>query len=158
MTDALMPKVHDLKTLPEYFAAVLDGIKTFEVRADDRGFAVGDTLLLREWSFVDGYSGRECTRIVSYIMRGPPFAREGYATLAIKPQPGKAEGEDVNNRAQAIFDTIAARDWLPVGGDARLGFFHAILDGLTAKLDQDGERIAPVEPGRGGEAPNTHYQ
>jgi len=32
--------VHELKTMTEYFAAILDGRKTFELRKDDRGFKV----------------------------------------------------------------------------------------------------------------------
>ena len=35
---------HELKILPEYFVAVRDGIKKFEVRKDDRPFEVGDIL------------------------------------------------------------------------------------------------------------------
>jgi hypothetical protein len=40
---------HSLKTWPGPFAAVLSGEKTHEVRKNDRGYAVGDRLELREW-------------------------------------------------------------------------------------------------------------
>ena len=44
--------IHELKIWPQYFDAIASGIKTFEVRKDDRGFAVGDTLVLKEWKLI----------------------------------------------------------------------------------------------------------
>ena len=35
---------HTLKLNDRYFDAVVNGTKTFEIRKDDRGFRVGDTL------------------------------------------------------------------------------------------------------------------
>ena len=80
----------DLKTWPEFFAAVIDGRKTFEVRrTDDRRFAVGDVLRLREWDPAGGaYTGRETTRRVSYIVEGPPFLSAGLAVLGIVSDGG----------------------------------------------------------------------
>ena len=40
---------HELKTWPQYFAAVRSGKKRFEIRRNDREFAVGDVLVLREF-------------------------------------------------------------------------------------------------------------
>ena len=40
---------HDLKCWPEYYDPIIEKIKTWEFRKDDRPYAVGDTLLLREW-------------------------------------------------------------------------------------------------------------
>jgi hypothetical protein len=39
-------RTHYLKCWPEFFYALRDGSKTFEVRKDDRGFCVGETLVL----------------------------------------------------------------------------------------------------------------
>lgn len=70
---------HELKTDAEVFTAVLSGAKTFEIRFNDRGFQVGDTLRLREtvWpgeAIKAGkpltYTGREVTKTVSHILTG----------------------------------------------------------------------------------------
>lgn len=50
--------VHELKTLPEYFQAVKEKRKPFEVRKNDRNFKVGDSLYLREWTGEE-YTGRK---------------------------------------------------------------------------------------------------
>ncbi len=56
-----MSKEHELKIRPEYFKAAKAGDKTCEVRKNDRGFKVGDTLRLREYQpckFCDGSGTR----------------------------------------------------------------------------------------------------
>ena len=58
--------IHELKIKPEYFAAVVSGDKTFEIRNNaDRNFQVGDTLLLWEWD--EGFTSQTAERTVSYI-------------------------------------------------------------------------------------------
>lgn len=62
---------HVLKTWPEPFAAVLAGLKTAELRVNDRGFEVGDELLLAEFDPSTGrFSGRTVARTVSHIQTG----------------------------------------------------------------------------------------
>lgn len=62
-------KTHELKTIPPYFEAVQRGIKRFEVRLNDRGYKVGDILLLREYlPQTKQYTGRECYREIDYIL------------------------------------------------------------------------------------------
>jgi Domain of unknown function (DUF3850) len=85
--------VHELKTHPEYFAAIYSGIKNFELRKNDREYKIGDELLLREFVpkgyYEDGcnddmYTGRILHRRVDYILRGGKFGlEEGYVVLAI---------------------------------------------------------------------------
>lgn len=63
--------IHKLKTWPEPFKAVANGQKTHEIRVDDRGFKVGDTLELLEWDQnLCEYTGHMVVRSVTYITHG----------------------------------------------------------------------------------------
>lgn len=70
--------------MPEYFQAVIDGRKTFELRRDDRGFSIGDTLALTEWNGSD-YTGREYRCKIDYILKDYTGLNPGYAILGIVP-------------------------------------------------------------------------
>lgn len=84
---------HDLKILPEWFNAVISGVKTFEIRRDDRNFQPRDVLLLREW---DGkaYTGRTCKADVTMVLRGE-YCRAGYCTMAIRAYRERMTNGDV---------------------------------------------------------------
>ena len=83
-------KVHDLKTLPEYFEAVDSGAKPFEVRFNDRDFKAGDVLKLREYS--DGeYTGRVLRRKVTYVLDDQGYCKEGFVVLGLAPIERVAE-------------------------------------------------------------------
>ena len=75
---------HDLKIWPEFFQPLLSGEKPFELRKDDRGFRAGDTLLLKEWTQRGGYTGREVTAMVTYVLSGFGL-KDGWVVMAIKP-------------------------------------------------------------------------
>ena len=59
-------KRHSLKTLPVHFNDIMSGIKTAEIRLNDRRFSVGDTLILREWK--ERYTGRLTPVKVTHIL------------------------------------------------------------------------------------------
>lgn len=62
---------HELKTLPGVFLDTFAGLKTFEIRVNDRGFKVGDILCLREWDFTaQKYTGNSLLRRVTYLLQG----------------------------------------------------------------------------------------
>lgn len=68
-----MGKIHNLKSWPENFGALMFGMKPFDVRVNDRDFKTGDFLNFEEWSpETERYTGRRLTRSVSYIMK-PAF-------------------------------------------------------------------------------------
>lgn len=73
---------HKLKILPEYFKEVCTGKKSFEIRKNDRGFHVGDTLLLCEFAPDNGFTGRVVDRKVTYITDYEQ--KENYVVMAIK--------------------------------------------------------------------------
>lgn len=57
--------IHELKILPEHFIPVLDGLKTAELRKNDRDFKAGDTLVLMEYN--GEYTGDGCERLVTHV-------------------------------------------------------------------------------------------
>lgn len=97
---------HRLKTDADVFQAMVECRKTYELRKDDRGFQVGDTLTLCETRYtgqemisyehpdhpgriVDGkpleYTGRTMGCVVTHILRGPIYGlAEGWAILSCK--------------------------------------------------------------------------
>ena len=74
---------HELKILPKYLIDIERGIKTFEVRFNDRNFQVGDVLRLKEF-FGGEYTGREHLCRVCYILDDPAFVKEGFVILGIR--------------------------------------------------------------------------
>lgn len=80
---------HTLKIWPNWFDAVRAGTKTFEVRKDDRGFKLGDKIVLEEFrSGVGEYTGRKLEKMIVYIARGDDAEaigiKEGYCVLGIR--------------------------------------------------------------------------
>lgn len=83
---------HDLKVWPDYYDAIEDGRKPFEIRLNDRKYKVGDTLRLREYApGPDEYTGRECRRTVTFMLDGndpQAFAfglKAGFVAMGIVP-------------------------------------------------------------------------
>jgi hypothetical protein len=90
-----MTIIHRLKTDPTPFEAVHTGKKTFEIRANDRGFQVGDALRLLETKYSgaqmrDGlpleYTGREMLRTISHVLEGYGL-QPGWCILSLAPLP-----------------------------------------------------------------------
>lgn len=91
---------HHLKTHPEVFRAVVSGLKTFELRRNDRGFEIGDLLILDEWDptieepygpgeggAYKGYTGAHFAVYVRYILPGGQFGLDkDYVAMSIEPR------------------------------------------------------------------------
>jgi len=87
-------KCHELKTDHEVFQATLEGRKPWEIRFDDRGFQIGDTLWLRETESTGEdmrvlgrplvYTGRFIHVRITYILQGPIYGLpDGWVVMSV---------------------------------------------------------------------------
>jgi hypothetical protein len=99
-----MGKMVTKKILPEYFKAVLDYQKTFELRKDEDGFEVGDTIRLAEW---DGqsFTGNVVIREITYILRDCPEygLMPGYCILGIQSKTEMLERK-IRHNTEVVLD------------------------------------------------------
>lgn len=86
-----MSRRHEVKVWPSYFAAIKSGQKTFEWRRNDRDYAVGDVLVLREYDPTRGavvpglgYTGECVEASITYKAEGVFGIPVGYCVLAIR--------------------------------------------------------------------------
>ena len=76
-------KVHELKIGSEFFEAVKDGRKKFEIRKNDRDYKVGDILVLLEYDkYYEAFTGEKITVEITYMT---DYAQQdGYVVLGIE--------------------------------------------------------------------------
>lgn len=84
---------HALKIHEDPFAELLSGAKTCEVRKDDRGFTVGDTVQLHECGDAN-YTGRTLRRTITHIQRGYGLP-EDMCVLSYAQPAAQHQGEPV---------------------------------------------------------------
>lgn len=75
--------IHEIKCKPEYFGPLLSGAKTFEIRKADRDYRVTDSLLIKEYAPVLGYTGRFTYRRITHILRDFPAVDKSYVLLSL---------------------------------------------------------------------------
>ena len=81
----MQPKVHYIKCWPEFYKPVRKGEKTFELRKNDRGYEKGDVLVIQEWDQGgNGYTGNECVRVVSSIVKEGFGLEKGHCCMGMK--------------------------------------------------------------------------
>lgn len=81
-------KIHELKILAEYAAAVALGKKRFELRKDDRGYEVGDLI---HFNVISGKSDPDWEACNLTLMDSNNLYRITYILRDV-PQYGLAEG------------------------------------------------------------------
>jgi hypothetical protein len=77
---------HTLKTLTPFFEDIENGLKTFEVRINDRNFKVGDRCILLQWNkAMDCHEKGSIEVEITYILEGGQFGiEEGYIVFGFK--------------------------------------------------------------------------
>lgn len=94
---------HELKVWPVYFRRLADGLKTFEIRKNDRGYQAGDTLILREYDPAGDhddcpdercatrrYTGAQIRRRIGFVASGRLFGLDlgEHVVLSLLPHGG----------------------------------------------------------------------
>lgn len=79
------PRVHQVKSWQPFFRAIKAGWKTHDLRKDDRGYEVGDQLMLHEYDQVHGcYTGeRLCVWVTFITDRRTPCA---FSSAVLAPE------------------------------------------------------------------------
>lgn len=82
--DNLMTEfTHDLKISNRYYDDVVSGLKTFEIRKNDRNFKVGDLIRLHEVNVFGEYTSR-LSDFYKIIYITDYEQKDGYVVLGIK--------------------------------------------------------------------------
>ncbi len=77
--------VYKLKTGSEKFEAINRGNKTFKLTLNDRDYQDEHILLLQEWNENTGFTRREITVVVTYLLKGGVFGLEnGYVIMGFQ--------------------------------------------------------------------------
>jgi hypothetical protein len=135
-----MNQEHELKAWPSFYDDVASGRKPFEVRKNDRGFQVGDTLRLRRFNPATGeYTGEECMRRVTYVLHGGCFGlAEGYVVLGFDVATEvRAEGFRAAKEKAAGIADAEAKTW---GNAKPVVAARSIADKVRAMQDDGGEQ------------------
>jgi len=115
-----MSTTHELKTHPQPYFDVFTGEKPYEIRKNDRGYAVGDWLLLKQWEPVLlTYSGKQLWAYVTHLTPGGQWGLPAELCVLGIQLP---ETWTPRRLLQAICDDIS-KD-LPVSRASLERFFH----------------------------------
>ena len=74
--------LHKVKLLSGFYQAVIDGIKPFEIRYNDRNYRKGDDIIFNEWKD-DTYTGRLCCAVIKDVF-DIGFLMPGYVAFTFQ--------------------------------------------------------------------------
>lgn len=77
---------HYLKIVDPYYGQVRDGLKTFEVRENDRNFKVGDKVVLLRYNSETKqyYKSQTIVVVITYILSDFHAIKDGYVVFGFK--------------------------------------------------------------------------
>jgi hypothetical protein len=98
-----------LKTWPDQFAAVRSGAKRHETRVNDRHYAVGDVLDLREWDpAVQAFTGEREERVVTYLTPGGTWGIPAtHCVMSIAELPSEEETAALADIPEITFNLLS---------------------------------------------------
>lgn len=79
-----MSTIHNLKLQTIYFESVKIGLKTAEIRYNDRNFKLYDIMILEEILDNGDYTGRKCVVVITHILDDEKYLQQGYVMLSFK--------------------------------------------------------------------------
>lgn len=136
--------IHQLKIETKNFDDVVEGIKPFEVRENDRDFRVGDYLALNEIAEktcstdIGKETGRCCLVHVTYVLTDARYVKDGYAILGIRPCAIISRDQTAR-----LYDNDELYK-VPAYGNTRMeeqtGFDSYTLDGVHTRVTLGGEK------------------
>jgi len=77
--------VHEVKCIHPYFQDICNGVKSFDLRYDDRGYMPGDGIMFKEYDPVKKkYSGNTVYLKICYILRDFSGLENGFCILGLE--------------------------------------------------------------------------
>ena len=131
--------VHELKLATKFFEEALKGRKPFEIRYDDRGYKVGDDIILKEYD--DDYTGREISGRITYILTDIFVGlKPGYVAFTYETESKERSTETVNKNEYIALELTkmwSGQSGLPAPASQVLEKYKSFRDELNKEGDND---------------------
>jgi hypothetical protein len=92
-----IPFVHFLKTVQPFYSNIASGLKSFEIRYNDRDFKVGDFVVLEKFP----YTGAFVIKQISYMLTHDDFPdglKPGYCVLSLNSVINEENSEKITKK------------------------------------------------------------
>lgn len=122
------PRVHELKVQTQFWADLWDFKTTAQLRQDDRQYRVGDVLDLREYNPQFGFTGMNCKRRVTHILRHedvPYGVRRGWCILSTAKMDERSNEQSFRAGFEACRVALAYSGSFVDGDDCVFASDHA---------------------------------